>query len=367
MTTKICPNCGKNFETTNFKKKFCDKLCREVYESKIKFKDDPEAVVCKECGLMGNDITRHITMVHKIDLNDYCTKHNCKRSELVSKSAHASRSSAQKKLIAEGRSHCFTSENNPSKGEDCKNGRNSPYSKNFRGYDGLTDEEKEVRINSLLDKKIDTTNKLCNNPKRIEYYITRGMNMSEAREALSKSQATFSKEKCIEKFGPEEGLFVWKERQKKWQATLDSKSQEEKNRINNLKLKGVMFKNSYSMISQELFWKLYNKISNKFNMIYFATFNQTIRDYDDTVNNEFVFTRNNGLHYLIDFLVKDNNKIIEFDGDYWHSEKRGNQERDRIRDEELSDSGYSVMHVRERDYYNDPEKVIEECLQFLES
>lgn len=28
--------------------------------------------------------------------------------------------------------------------------------------------------------------------------------------------------------------------------------------------------------------------------------------------------------YFLDFYVEDNNKVIEFDGDYWHGEKRGN-------------------------------------------
>ena len=27
--------------------------------------------------------------------------------------------------------------------------------------------------------------------------------------------------------------------------------------------------------------------------------------------------------FFLDFYVKDNNKVIEFDGDYWHGEKRG--------------------------------------------
>lgn len=31
-----------------------------------------------------------------------------------------------------------------------------------------------------------------------------------------------------------------------------------------------------------------------------------------------------GKNYFLDFYVKDNNVAIEFDGDYWHSEKRGN-------------------------------------------
>jgi len=28
----------------------------------------------------------------------------------------------------------------------------------------------------------------------------------------------------------------------------------------------------------------------------------------------------NGSKFFLDFYIKDNNKVIEFDGDYWHGE-----------------------------------------------
>lgn len=61
----------------------------------------------------------------------------------------------------------------------------------------------------------ENTNNTC-----IEYYINKGMTEEEALSALKKRQSTFSLEKCIEKYGLEEGTAIFNARQKKWQDTL---------------------------------------------------------------------------------------------------------------------------------------------------
>jgi len=71
--------------------------------------------------------------------------------------------------------------------------------------------------------------------RSIEYWRTVTSTEEEARRKHSEAQATFTKEKCIERYGEEEGIRVWKDRQKKWQETLNSKPQEEIDRINKLK------------------------------------------------------------------------------------------------------------------------------------
>ena len=47
-----------------------------------------------------------------------------------------------------------------------------------------------------------------------------GMTEEEAIKQVSEYQRTFSKEKCIEKYGLELGLIKWEERQNKWQESL---------------------------------------------------------------------------------------------------------------------------------------------------
>ena len=101
-------------------------------------------------------------------------------------------------------------------------------------------------------------------------------------------------------------------------------------------------------------------IHNEYNEIFYAT-------NGNNDNNEYiVFNTNTNKSYFLDFYVKDNNKVIEFDGDYWHGEKRGNQLRDKQRENALKALGYvNILHVKERDYKNNPQAVIDECLKFI--
>ena len=365
MFNLICKVCGKEFEAESRTTKYCSADCIKINKSKQKYKDVDGAITCKECGFMGNDIIKHINLKHG-SIEEYCKKYNCEKYDLISKNTHENRKNAQKKLIEEGRSHCFTSENNPSKGEDCKNGRNSPYSINFRGYDGLSIEEKQEKIKILCTKSKETMNENNNNPLTLEYYIKRGYSKSKAEEMLKERQSTFSLEKCIEKYGKEEGYKKWKERQDKWQETLNNLPEEEKKRINKAKSNGLLLSKGYSNVSQKLFWKLYEYIKNDYNNIYFATLDKKLKIFTEK-NNEYLVEKNNGGWYFLDFYIQDNNKVIEFDDDYWHSEARGNVERDNQREQELINMGFIIKRVKERDYNENPEKVIQECIEFIKS
>lgn len=69
-----------------------------------------------------------------------------------------------------------------------------------------------------------------------EYWLSYHMgNEEKAIESLRKYQSHFSLQKCIDKHGDEDGYGIWKERQVKWQATLNSKSKEEQDNINKRK------------------------------------------------------------------------------------------------------------------------------------
>lgn len=70
---------------------------------------------------------------------------------------------------------------------------------------------------------------------RIEYYLAKGMSYEDAEKALKERQSTFSKEKCIKKYGKEKGEEIWLERQNKWLNSLNSKSDKEKDIINKKK------------------------------------------------------------------------------------------------------------------------------------
>jgi len=68
-----------------------------------------------------------------------------------------------------------------------------------------------------------------------EYWLKRGYTEDESIKMVKECQTTFSKEKCIEKYGKENGLKRWAARQDKWQNTMKSKPIEEIERINKKK------------------------------------------------------------------------------------------------------------------------------------
>ena len=69
----------------------------------------------------------------------------------------------------------------------------------------------------------------------IDYWLKEGYSEEKAKEKLKEHQNTFSKKKCIERYGEKEGIDVFNKRQDKWQATLNSKSEEEISNINRKK------------------------------------------------------------------------------------------------------------------------------------
>lgn len=327
-----CLNCGKVFQVGKGKQLFCCSDCQQIYQSKQKFKDVEGAIICKECGMMGDNLLKHIAAKHG-SVEEYCKKHNCTRDSLISEKTHKKLSDKQIRLIAEG-FQCFTSENNPSKSQDCKDGRNSPYSMNFRKYDGLTDEEKIQIIEELHNKRKQTANDRCNNWKRIDYYTSRGYSEEEAARLLAESQSTFSLEKCIEKYGEEEGKKRWIARQEKWLKNFH--------------------KNVYSKVSQDLFNKITIQLPDR-DDIYYATNN----------NGEYTL-RTKDKYYKLDFYVDGLKKAIEFDGDFWHDQSNPKiKARDEKKTNDIINSGLKLLRVKEGEYYKNPEKVISECLEFL--
>ena len=199
---------------------------------------------------------------------------------------------------------------------------------------------------------------------QIEYWTKRGYSTEEAKELVSERQRTFSLEKCIERYGEEEGCKRFEERQQKWQNTLNNKPLEEIIRINRAKFLNAG-KNGYSAISQELFWAIYEQVKNNFSKIYFGQLNQKTKDKETGEKNwEYVIKMDKKV-YMLDFFVKDTKKIIEFDGDYWHHKKPECLEKDRLRDEALTKAGYTIKRIKEGNFTKNKKKIIKECVKFL--
>ena len=225
----------------------------------------------------------------------------------------------------------FTSENNPGKGHG---GKFSPYSKNFLKYEGMSDKEKEEKINEVIEN---TNHSVESRTTHIAYYTSRGMNEEQAKEALRQRQQTFSKEICIEKYGEEKGLERFKERQLQWEKNFP--------------------KSNYSLVSQ----KLFKAIDEKLDLSKFTTYYATK---GEKYNNEYIIHLKDSF-CKADYYVEELKCIIEFDGDYWHGEARGNQERDKERDQKLKDLGYKILHIQERKYKESPQEVVDACVAYI--
>ena len=222
-------------------------------------------------------------------------------------------------------------------------GKLSPWSKDFIGYEHLNDEDKNKARRQKCycrDREDFDEIKLASNTT-LEYYLSKGMSEDEAKHALRKRQTTFSLEKCIEKYGEAEGIKRFKERQEKW--------------LSNFKRYG------FSIVSQNLFWKIFEE--TKLDCIFATNNNGT---YDDEHNLEYKVEVETS-YVKLDFYIPSLNKWIEFDGDYWHGEKRGNQERDRYREKLIFEAipGIQLKRVKERDYRKNPEKIVNECVEWI--
>lgn len=325
-----CIVCGSLIENYTPNQKFCSDKCHEKHLIDVHNErfGDGDCCICEICGFKAKSLVSHLKDKHTLSLNDYMIKYNKTLNECILQSVRDTYGSKGDK--------------NPAYQHG---GKLSPYSKNFIKYEDMSDEEKENKINNMYNHLSETlTDGTGRLPTQIEYWTKQGFTEEEAVEKISERQTTFSLDICIKKYGEIEGKQIWKERQDKW---LDS-----------------FPKQNFSLVSQTLFWKIYNNIKNKYKNIYFAQLNQKTKMLEEHKNYEYKLDI--GKSYCkLDFFIKDINKCIEFDGDYWHGEKRGNQERDKIRTKLIEEAGIKVLHVKERDYKNNPQKMIQECLNFL--
>lgn len=180
------------------------------------------------------------------------------------------------------------------------------------------------------------------NPTQIGYWLKKGYTEDESKEKISKRQITFSLQICKEKYGEIKGKEIWLDRQYKW--------------LNNYK------KSNFSKISQELYWEIYKNIKGD-NDIFFATLKNGSKD-DSGKNNEYKLILDNCI-ILPDFFIKNKNKIIEFDGTYYHRNTPENIKRTKERDDAILRNGYIVLHIKEKDYKENKNKVIQQCIDFI--
>lgn len=175
-------------------------------------------------------------------------------------------------------------------------GKLSPFSKKFVSYQWMDEEILDEKLKKDAKKRIVDMTSRGNNSTTIEYYLKRGMTTEEAQFALSERQSTFSLGKCIEKHGETKGTEVWKARQEKWLSTLDAKTDVEKIELN--------YKRTYRNGS----------VSKQENFL--AT---TLRTYFPGLETQFHIRREDQplKNWFYDIRLGD--RIIEYNGDFWHA------------------------------------------------
>lgn len=281
------------------------------------------ALSCGICGLFSHDLTSHVLRIHKMKVLDYKKNYGNVKSE---------------RCISE-MSKRFSGENNPGYNHG---GKYSPFSNDFI-HANSTDRDE------LINRVKETKRKNNSNTTSLEYWLKRGLNEEDARKNLKERQQTFTLEKCILKYGKEKGTEIWLNRQEKWQNSLRKS-----------------FAGGFSKISQNLFWKIFEKIENK-TTVYFAQLDDNkLPDYSGK-NYEYGIKLKTRM-ILPDFYDESSRKIIEFDGTYWHSEKvkkSPNRISDVERDALLIKEGYKILRIKEEDYKSNPEKTVNQCLIFL--
>lgn len=190
-------------------------------------------------------------------------------------------------------------------------------------------------------------------PNQKGYWLKRGYTDEESSAKVTERQTTFTKEKCIEKLGDVDGLERWKERQRRWLSTLDDKSDDEKRRINKLKIQ----KHKICVSKSE----------------------KELRDVLACDSQLRIDRKDNNTYYIYD--LYNERKIIEYNGDYWHCNPNKYKEdyfntqlgmtaaqkweEDDMKSALAISLGYDIKIVWESDYRKDKETVIQDCLEFL--
>lgn len=375
-----CPINNREFNSTQGLATYISRTLKmehkEYYDKYIHHRDSS----CFFCGDEG------LFMSVGKGYRNLCQNPNCLKKSFVSHSVEGimyrdliSREEAELKFIEnnsnqlEKRTQTFEKLRTDDKDWDKKRSRNC---KEFYLNKGFTEEESINKAKEAMDDihkktfkkfKDDPEKYASKNPTKIEYYLKRGFSEKDASEKLSERQTTFSKEICIDKYGEENGLKIWQDRQNKWMKTLDEKTDDEKLII---KYKKLFNKSGYSKSSQKLFWNIYEYYKDPLD-IKFEELNGEVVRYDKI----------NKKHYKYDYVDFKRKKVIEFNGDFWHCNplkynedfthkilKKTAKEiwnNDRIKNTWFENRNYKVLVIWESEFTKNPKETIQKCLDFL--
>ncbi len=196
---------------------------------------------------------------------------------------------------------------------------------------------------------------------QIEYWVNKGYTSEEAKLKVKEVQSTFTLKKCIEKYGEEEGIKIFTQRQEMWSNKVEEK------------YKNGEFtrfcKHNWSKTELDFIGELV-KALNINDDEYYSAFNgkQFCRNFKDI-----------GKTFAYDFVYME--KIIEFNGDYWHCNpqiyeaeyfnkllqctSKEKWELDKYKNSLIENEGYKVLVIWESEWLTNPKQTIEKCIKFI--
>lgn len=319
-------------------------------KEKIEGKD---YVICKLCGKHMQAIQgRHLTITHGITSKQYqemfpgakMLPDNYKGGFRQHKGKHMKEEKYRQMF-----SDKWKGENNPNSKKNTteqQRKERSPFSKEFYVKRNLPDENRT--------KLIDDVSKNRSYNTQLSYYIDKGFSEDEARILLKDRQTTFSLEKCIKKYGAEEGFEKWKTRQEKWKKKVFNDNQ--------------WIGKGTSKLNNDLIGEILKHGDNTQSLLY-------------DKNEKYIYDKQNKRVYKYDLTNPKNKKIIEINGTFWHCKsgmyasdyfnkvkKMFASEIQQFDEHKINTAikhGYSVLVIWEDEYYNNPDEIIKKCIDFI--
>jgi hypothetical protein len=328
----------------------------------MKIYDNIETVTCRICGEQCKRIYgKHLKYKHNMTTDDYKKLFPGAPIMALSDIKNTTKNSGKhmkqekyKKMFSEK----VKGEKNPnhkSKTTELERKSRSPFSKEFIKYKDIDNVEEYISefAKEAIKERIHPTTK--------EYYLNKGYSNEDSEKMLSNRQITFSKDICVKKYGEEDGLRIWIDRQERWQKSL---------------LDNGNVKCGYSKISQDLFNEIIKYyIIEDIPYVYYAI-----------KNKEYYISRKNFGFFSYDFTDINKMKIIEYNGDQYHAnpdifepsdyphpyyKENGPTandiwERDKLKIDLAKSEGFDVLVIWDSEYRKDKNKTIEKCLNFLQ-
>jgi hypothetical protein len=178
---------------------------------------------------------------------------------------------------------------------------------------GYSEKEAKVKVSEIAKKGADSTNIKQAKQREIEYenwakkmpntkfyWVNQGYSEEDALKKVTERQTTFSKEKCIAKYGEIDGLKRWEERQERWQFNLHAFNESKK-------------KEKYSTIGK----------ASKESILCF----QPILDYLKSCDIDYYFGEDENTEFrifvdnrwwLFDLTIPELNLCFEYNGEVFH-------------------------------------------------